>query len=192
MSKTVSTDWSTATDEDLVARIVASKDPQLFAILYDRYADLMYNKCLSFVANTDEAKDLTHDIFLKLYISLRKFNGRSKFSTWLYSLVYNHCVNYVQRERKSNQEKLFDTAAEKTEFTDEDEIDDELIFSMKFEKLEKAMNQIDADDKRILLMKYQDDFTINDLCMAYELTESAVKMRLHRAKSKLITIYNQM
>ncbi len=191
MSNSITKELVNSSDEELVEYIVATKDPQVFAILYDRYADKIYNKCISFVGSTDEAKDLTHDIFLKLYVALRSFKSQAKFSTWVYSLVYNYCVNYVQRERTSNKEQLFDTE-DLENFDVEDDIDDQTIFNMKFDKLQLALEKIDPDDKMILLMKYQDDVSVKDICAAFDIKESAVKMRLQRAKSKLTIIYNQL
>ena len=63
---------------------------------------------------------------------------------------------------------------------------------MKTEKLILSLNQIDPDDKMILLMKYQDDFSIADIQKGLDLGESAVKMRLKRAKQRLINIYNSL
>lgn len=80
-------------DEELVSQIASSSDSQSFAILYDRYSNTVYNKCLSFVKSKEEAQDITHDIFIKLYFKLSSFKGNAKFSTWLYSFTYNFCVN---------------------------------------------------------------------------------------------------
>ena len=93
------------TDEDLINAIVQNNDTLLFEVLYDRYATLVYNKCFSFAKNEDEAKDLTQDVFLKLFIKLASFKGKSKFSTWLYAFTYNHCVNYVTRNTAKKFEK---------------------------------------------------------------------------------------
>ena len=60
-------------DEDLVMAIVKSNDTLLFETLYDRYAMLVYNKCYSFAKDADEAKDLTQDVFLKLFIKLTRW-----------------------------------------------------------------------------------------------------------------------
>ncbi|WP_395092253.1 RNA polymerase sigma factor [Vaginella massiliensis] len=179
------------TDHELIKMIVATKDPQVFGVLYDRYAEKVFHKCIGFVSNTDEAQDLTHDIFLKLYIKLKSFNHEAKFSTWLYTLVYNHCVNYLQRERKSDKEELFDTENSEEQEGYED-IEDQAIYNLKFEKLQQALEKLDVNDKMILLMKYQDNFSIKEICQAYEISESAVKMRLNRAKTRLISIYNKI
>ncbi|WP_337994797.1 RNA polymerase sigma factor [Polaribacter ponticola] len=94
------------TDEELVFKIVETNNSQLFAILYDRFSKVVYNKCYGFSKNKEEAEDLTHDVFIRLFVKLKTFKGNSKFSTWLYSFTYNFCVNYVQRNTHKKRRKL--------------------------------------------------------------------------------------
>lgn len=178
----------TLEDEVLVEKIVKANDTHLFGLLYDRYASAVFNKCLSFVSSKEEAQDLAHDIFVKLFVKLNTFKGESKFSTWLYAFTYNFCVNYTQRDLKS--QKKTKSLDENTESEAIEDISDEQIHVLKAEKLSKALMQISPEDKAMLLMKYQDDFSIKDIAEAYDLGESAVKMRLSRAKMNLIKIYN--
>ena len=95
----------TLTDEMLVEAIVKTNDTLLFEVLYDRYATMVYNKCYGFANGADEAKDLTQDVFLRVFVKLGSFKGKSKFSTWLYAFTYNHCVNYVTRNTAKKFEK---------------------------------------------------------------------------------------
>ena len=186
-------DTSKLSDEDLVYKIVEKNDAQLFAILYDRYSQVVYNKCYGFSKNKEEAQDLTHDVFIQLFIKLRTFKGRSKFSTWLYSFTYNFCVNYVQRNSNKKKEKVtVVTDNIKEEDSGFEEIDDATLFELKSDKLAKAMQVIDPNDKMILLMKYQDDLSIKELATALDLGESAVKMRLKRAKEKVVKAYEEL
>lgn len=182
-----------SSDEALVSKIVESNDTFLFAILYDRYSNKVYNKCLSFVKNTEEAQDLTHDIFVQLFVKLRTFKGKSKFSTWLYSFTYNFCVNYVQRQLRKRKEKevLTDDIHNYSNRHDE-EVDDSEIYKMKADKLAKALDRIDVAEKMLLFMKYQDGMSIKEIMSVLEIGESAVKMRLNRAKSKLLEIYKRL
>ncbi len=177
-------------DEELVFKIVASNDTHLFAVLYDRYAEKVYAKCLSFVKSQAEAQDLTHDIFIQLFLKLKTFKGQSKFSTWLYSLTYNFCLNYVQRDQKKKRETFKDLTHDNLSI--EDEIPDTEIYQMKSNKLKESLDIIDPNDKMILLMKYQDDFSIQDIQASLQIGESAVKMRIKRAKEKLIQVYNKV
>lgn len=180
-------------DEELVHKIVEKNDTHLFAILYDRYAGLVYNKCYGFSKNKEEAQDLTHDVFVQLFVKLRMFKGRSKFSTWLYSFTYNFCVNYVQRNSDKKKERVtVVTDVIKDEDINDDEIDDATLFELKSDKLAKALTQIDIEDKMILLMKYQDDMSIKEIQEAIDLGASAVKMRIKRAKEKVVNAYNKL
>ncbi|MFN3138938.1 MAG: RNA polymerase sigma factor [Allomuricauda sp.] len=178
-------------DEELVKQIVADNDPMLFGKLYDRYATMVYNKCYGFAKSADEAEDLTQDVFLQLFIKLRTFKGKSKFSTWLYSFTYNFCVNYVNRNK---QLKIRDKSVqvETSEHKLTEEVPDESLFEMKADKLKKALQLIAAEDKSLLLLKYQDGASIKDLVSLLEIGESAVKMRIKRAKERLVEIYNTL
>lgn len=177
-------------DEELIEKIIRTNDSYLFSQLYDRYVKVVYNKCLGFSKSKEEAQDLTHDIFLKLFVKLRSFKGKSKFSTWLYSFTYNHCVNYVQRDSEKRKPKVsIDDYLEKFS---EEEVSDNSIFSLKTEKLKKVLELIDVNDKVILLLKYQDDLSIKDIKAVLNIGESAVKMRLKRAKERVLITYNNL
>lgn len=183
--------YSKLTDEELVSKIVAKNDTMLFGLLYDRYSKVVYNKCYGFSRSKDEAEDLTQDVFLMLFIKLASFKGKSKFSTWLYSFTYNFCVNYVNRNKQrkmSDKSVPMDTA----EYKLTEEVPDESIYEMKANKLGKALTMVNPEDKSILLLKYQDGASIKELCSLFEIGESAVKMRLKRAKAKLLEIYNTL
>ena len=179
------------TDEELVEKIVAKNDTLLFGVLYDRYARMVYNKCYGFARSQDEAEDLTQDVFLMLFVRLASFKGRSKFSTWLYSFTYNFCINYVNRNK---QRKMSDKSVsmDDVDYKMTEEVSDESIYEMKANKLEKALEMVAPEDKSILLLKYQDGASIKELADLMELGESAIKMRLKRAKAKLLEIYKTL
>lgn len=179
-------------DEDLVAKIVANNDTHFFSILYDRYSDKVYGKCLRFSKSPEEAQDMAHDIFVQLFVKLKSFKGKSKFSTWLYAFTYNFCLNYIQRKLNKSRDKFTELKEEYHGAVNEPEVSDAEIFEMKVEKLSKSLELINPDDKALLLMKYQDDFSIQDIILALDIGESAVKMRLKRAKNKLINIYHSL
>ena len=178
------------TDEDLVKAIVKTNNTVLFEILYDRYATLVYNKCYGFAKDADEAKDMTQDVFLKLFVKLASFKGKSKFSTWLYAFTYNHCVNYVTRNTAKKFEKK-SVDYKDIENLSEDEEDDTSFLDMRVDKLKLALEMISPEEKMILLLKYQDFLSIKEIESVLDIGESAVKMRIKRAKDKLITVYNE-
>jgi RNA polymerase sigma-70 factor (ECF subfamily) len=179
------------TDEMLVEAIVKTNDTMMFEVLYDRYASMVYNKCYGFANGVDEAKDLTQDVFLRVFVKLGSFKGKSKFSTWLYSFTYNHCVNYVTR----NTAKKIEKKSVSSEHVDIQNIGEDIdstreFENMRVEQLKKVMELIPPEEKMIILLKYQDNLSIRELSEALDIGESAVKMRLKRAKEKLVHKYN--
>ena len=175
------------TDEELVEMIINSKDNTSFGILYDRYEKVVYNKCYHFSQNKEEAMDMAHDIFLKLFLNIQKYSGKSKFKTWFYSFIYNFCINYVSREKSYFLE--FDKIEE---IEDLQEYDDEEIFKLRIELLPKALLMLPQKDQAILLMKYQDGFKIEQISNVLGIGTSAVKMKILRAKSRLVGAYHKL
>lgn len=183
--------YKEVTDEVLVRDIVEKRDPMLFGILYDRYVKLVYNKCYGFARSQKEAEDLTQDVFLMLFVKLGSFHGRSKFSTWLYSFTYNFCVNYVNRDKGrkiSNKSNSLDDSNIDLPM----EVTDDHLLELQVSKLKEALELIPPEDKSILLLKYQDGVSIKELQEVMDLGPSAIKMRLKRAKAKVLEIYETL
>ena len=182
----------TVSDEVVINAYLTTLDASLFKIIHERYEYFIFNKCLNFTKSSQEAEDMCQDIFLKLVLKLSTFNGNSKFSTWLYALTFNHCVNHYNRNKHINFETNF--------FSMDQIIDKELPLSkdehyldfIKLEKLSIAMNKIPSLEKDLLVMKYYNFKSIKELGSFYNLGESAVKMRLKRAKDKLLVVYNRV
>jgi len=84
-------------DDTLIDMIVATQDEKAVEELYKRYSTKIYRKCLSFVKEVSLAEDLTHDIFIKTLLNLAKFKKKSKFSTWIYSITYNYCIDFIRK-----------------------------------------------------------------------------------------------
>ncbi len=170
-------------DEELVTLYVETQSNVYFEELYKRYADKVYRKCYSFVYNQEKAEDFTHDIFLKLIFKIGTFKENSKFSTWLYSITYNYCMDQIRVNKKEAKVPLADN------FDLEDHDDDAEIIAMQTSGLKKSLQKMPSDEKALLLMKYQDDFSLKDIAETLNISESAVKMRLLRSKEKLRKLY---
>lgn len=171
------------TDEQLVALFIDTQKNAYFEQLYDRYSDKVYRKCLSFVKDDAKAEDFTHDIFLKLVLNLSSYKETAKFSTWLYSITYNYCIDQTRVSKKYSEVGLDDN------FDAPDDDDDAQMAELEAQRLNKAMQQILPEEKSILMMKYQDDLSIKEISDSLDISESAVKMRLLRAKEKLRKVY---
>lgn len=174
-------------DEEALEQYLLSQNVNYFNLLYDRYTDKVYAKCISMLRDQELAEDATQEIFVKILLSLSKFSGKSKFSTWLYSITYNYCIDQIRKVKKENTVTVND-------FSRIDQIDDDIYDSEIKEtnvfRLKEVMERLSAEDKSILMMKYQDDLSIRDICNILDKTESAVKMKILRAKEKFLKIYH--
>lgn len=168
------------TDEEIVRAITEEGKTEMFSILYDRYADKVFRKCISFAHDREIAQDMVQDVLLKVFTQLSKFKGKSRFSTWLYAITYNFCVEHY---RKSSRMRTVDID-EGPDLADIDDDEDDLLDS-RAHTLKHALNQVSAEEKVLLLMKYQDDTPIRDIMDTLEISESAVKMRLSRARKRV-------
>lgn len=171
-------------DEELVRQFIDTQKDVYFEYLYDRYVDKVFRKCMSFVKDEAKAEDYTHDIFLKLVLSLGSYKENARFSTWLYSITYNFCIDRVRINKRMAEDELDENA----DFVDE-ELGAGELREMEAQRLRESLEQVAADDKSILLMKYQDDMSIREIAEIFNITESAVKMRLKRAKEKVKKVY---
>lgn len=179
--------WEKLTDDQLVEHINKGGNTRAFDVLYKRYKSKVLDKCFSFVKNRDRALELTEDIFSKTFEKMPGFKFKSSFSSWLYSITYNHCIDYL-REKKKIHYPQWDSENEIPEIIDET---DESLVNISYENLMSVMELIHPEEKALLLMKYQDDLSIKDISTALRITENATKMRLKRARTRVLYVYMQ-
>lgn len=175
-------------DEDVVEQYLLTGNIHYFDLLYDRYNNKIYAKCVAMLKNESWAEDAAQEIFIKILIHMSKFSGRSKFSTWIYSITYNYCIDFI---RKESREKV--TSLEEHSHIDipENSSLDAEILEMNVYKLRKVFGFMQIEDKSILLMKYLDELSIKEICEVLNKSESAVKMKILRAKERFLKIYQQ-
>lgn len=177
------------TDDELIHAITTTGDMELFSELYDRYGNKVYRKAISMVKDLDTAKDLTQEILIKAFLSLGKFEGKAKFSTWLYMITYNYCIDFL-RKKKRTLDREQEISEHESELADEAS-DEKEVLEMEMERLAELLEMIPTEDKSMLLMYYQDDMSIKEIQAHFNLGASAVKMRLSRARKKLKKLYEE-
>ncbi len=179
-------------DEELVKKYQNSSNTKYFDILYQRHSSKVYGKCLSMLNNETMSKDALQDIFLKVLLNISKFNFKSKFTTWVYSITYNHCIDVIRKEGKLKFEKEeYSMYSEKIDTNDAIHEEEELL-KIKVHNLEVVLDSIPIKDKAVLLMKYQGGLSIKEMCSMLNKSESAVKMGIKRAKEKCIRKHKEL
>ena len=175
-------------DEEVIVEYLKGQNPYYFDLLYNRYSAKIFGKCLTLLRDEFKAQDATQDIMMKILLNLNKFSGNSKFSTWVYSITYNFCIDSIRKSKKDKSILMDDVSM----FSDvEDEVSDKFLLEIKLERLKRILEMINVEDKSILLMKYMDGLSIKDIASIKDKSESANKMKIKRAKEKFMKVYRQ-
>jgi RNA polymerase sigma-70 factor (ECF subfamily) len=177
-------------DVEIINAFREKRHRTCFRLLHDRYASKIYSKAITMLRDEDDAQDATQEIFTKIFLNLGKFKGNSKFSTWVYSVTYNFCIDKIRKEKRSRE--LFTDEMDTPPDTEVDEGDDEGLRTMQLGGLRKVLAQLQDHERTILLLKYKDGVKIKDIARMFDKNESAVKMQLKRAKEKAKRIYDTL
>ncbi len=179
------------TDEELLDRFNQG-DVQAFESIVSRYERPIYNFVLRSVRDRDRARDLTQDVFLKVVQRSEQFRGQSKFSTWLYTIARNVCIDHgrkmVFRRHKSLDEPLregesgalVDRVRSKTLGADRDAIGQELQGAIA-----EAVENLPEDQKEVFLMRQIQHLPFKEIAEIVGVPENTVKSRMRYALERL-------
>lgn len=165
-------------DEQLVEKIRTEGNNYLYTLLYNRYFPKVKDKCYSFLKNNARAEEFANDILSKVFEKLGTYQGKSMFSSWVYSISYNMVIDYL-RKKKQLHYPNWNHDNELPEILDESVTD---INELSYEKLMEVFEKIHPEEKALLLMKYQDSLSLKQIASSLSISEDAVKMRLKRAR----------
>lgn len=191
MPTIVKEDIKKQSDRQIIDCILATGDTSLFGVLYDRYANKVYRKCIGMLRNQNDAQDISHDILVKAFLNIANFEGNSSFSTWIYAISYNQCIDFLRQRQKNTTIDYEDNEEVLDREADDTQIAEKQLFEISVERLALLIHQLSEDDRAILLMKYQDEMSIDNIILVLNVTESAVKMRLKRARDRLRKLYEK-
>jgi len=155
-----------------------------YSIIVDRYKDMVHTIAYRLCGNREDAEEVAQDVFVKAYKSLKDFKGKSKFSTWIYSITYNTTVSKL-RKKQLEYVRLDDKDGNLSEIKDKGYEEQNNFDKVPFEILIKILDELDPIDKSLLTLYYQDDKSVRELSNITGLTMSNVKVRLFRNRRKI-------
>ena len=186
------------TDEELITLCKRELPYQTtsFEMLVKRYQNKVFHKTMQMVKNKEDAEDVTQEIFLKVFVKLFSFKGESSFSTWLYSITTNSCLNVL--DRRTRQPSWF--AIDYSEIK-ESEKEDEALFAIIHsglekkelrQKIETVLDKLSKQDSSILRFRFFEELDYQTITDRLDVKLSAAKMRLKRAKENFKELYDQL
>jgi RNA polymerase sigma-70 factor (ECF subfamily) len=169
---------------------VLNGDVDCFACLIDKYNRQVFTLMYRIIGNREDAEELAQDAFIAAFNKLEKFEGKSTFSTWLYSIAYNLAISATRKRRPPTlpiDKYRNGDDADDTDFGDD--IDDTPAM---VELLEIALTKLADDEKALVTLFYQDSKSIDDIASITGLSTSNVKVKLHRTRKRLHKIINEL
>lgn len=162
---------------------VLGGEPDSFAPLVEKYKTMAYNISIRIVGRPEDAEEVAQDSFVKAYRSLAGFEGKSKFSTWLFRIVYNTSVSYIRKKRRESFTDDIDSKMKaKAEPIDEEYFHEEELMSYS---LKMALKELPPEEQTIITLYYYQESSINEIADITGISSSNVKVKLFRVRKKL-------
>ena len=152
-------------------------DADAFATLVTRYQKVMYTVALRMVANTEDAKDITQDAFVKAYRQLATFDPQYRFFSWLYRIQINECLNLLRSRRP------FDALGD--EVADEGTPFDSTVQTERRAQIAAALERLTPEYRAVVVLRHFAGQSYGEIADALGIPEKTVKSRLYSARQRL-------
>ncbi len=181
-------------DLDLVHRAVEKKDQGAYRELLKRYQDSIYYMLLKMVNNRSDAEDLTFEAFEKAFRRLDQYTPDYAFSTWLFKIATNNCIDFIRKKKKKTYS--IDSNPENDE-GEEIEVDlkaqnldpeENLMKDQKIEMMRDVVNQLKPKYRELIELRYFKEYSYEEIADALEIPLGTVKAQLYRAREFLFTL----
>ena len=177
--------------EEQLIRNILKGDTSSFGYFVDAYQDMAFTIAFRICRNRQDAEDVVQESFVRAFNNLHTFRFTSKFSTWFYRVVYNTAISEIQRPIFQNEFTEYSQVNTDTGFSELN-----VLENMELEERKKTINKIldhmPADESIVLTLFYLEENSIKDVSQMLCITESNVKVRLHRARARFGNIVADM
>ena len=155
-------------------------------MLINAYSKSVYNIALNFFAERDIASDVTQEIFIKLYHNLDKYKEEKSFTSWVFAVSRNYCIDYWRKNRK-----YLDKSQELNENigSGQPSPEENLIRESEIDVLRKKIARLEPDLRLILILRDIHDLSYQEIAERFSIPEGTVKSRINRARLKLAEAY---
>ncbi len=165
-------------DHVIINQLLAG-DREVYAVLVNKYKGYAFTIAQKILQNRPEAEEAAQDAFIKAYQHLAGFNRESKFSTWLYRIVFNTAISYRRKNRHQFQ------SIENTVIEYDQDADGVLEKIDKKKYLNQALMKLSEADRAALTLFYLDEFSLEEIAEITGMQANTAKVRIHRARQRL-------
>jgi RNA polymerase sigma-70 factor (ECF subfamily) len=175
-------------ETDYIRQIV-NGNTGLFAYFVNGYSRSVYALIVKIVRVPEDAEELTQDVFFRVFEKLETFKGESKFSTWIFRISYNTAISFIRKRKMTYlavDESVLNNLADDAVDGFLNQADDEALLL----KLEVSLSWLEPDEQALVNLYYNQNLPVKELALVLGLTESNVKIKLHRIRKKLYILVN--
>ncbi|MGF7056529.1 RNA polymerase sigma factor [Brassicibacter mesophilus] len=165
-------------------------DIEAFEELIAKYEKTAYNIALKMLRNQDDAMDISQEAFIKVFKSIKTFNFESSFSTWLYRIVTNTCLDFLRK--KNNNVYSIDSPINTEDGEIQRDIPDTvntpeemLEKQLTKELVQKSINKLDNNHKAVIILRDIEGFSYEEISRILDCSLGTVKSRISRARNNL-------
>jgi RNA polymerase sigma-70 factor, ECF subfamily len=169
-------------EAEIIERILKG-DRQAFALLVEEYKAAIYNLAFRMTRSAGDADDLTQETFVRAYINLWRFHPKRKFFTWLYTISINLIRNHLKKVK--NDDLLNRTKNIQYEENETQSPETLIIATQESNKIDLALLTLKYELRVMLIMKYQQELSFEEIAEITGKSVSAVKMQVYRGLEKL-------
>jgi len=178
-----------APNEAALLRRARSGDVEAFGLLVEEHQDYVFNVVYHLVGNDRDAEDIAQEVFLRAYSHLAGFEGRARFSTWLYGIALN-CVRSMWRRRRSRSSSSLDGGADEEAgridpAADGDGPEETALRGERVALVRQAIAALDEEMKEVIVLRDVQGLTYDEIAEALGVALGTVKSRIHRARAAL-------
>jgi RNA polymerase sigma factor (sigma-70 family) len=169
-------------EKKLIKRL-QSCDHSAYQELVDQYGRYIYSICMNILKKPEEAEEAMQDVFMKVINNISTYNHQSGFKTWLYTIAFRTAID-LKRKRKYHDDisNYYDIQSNQSSA-------DGIYESEKKMLVAKLLKQLDPESERIVKMFYLEELCIKEVAEIMGLQENNIKIKLHRARKKLLESY---
>ena len=175
-----------STDQQQI-NLVLHGHTHAFAVLVERYKDMVFTLALKMLKNREEAEEVAQDAFLKVYKSLNSYKQESKFSTWLYKITYNTCLDRIRKNNRQQNTIDIESYSEAA-LVSSDDIIGRMEDMERKQLIRECLNLLPGEDGFLLMLYYFEEQTVKEISKIMDITVNHVKIKLHRSRKKLATL----
>jgi RNA polymerase sigma-70 factor (ECF subfamily) len=187
---------TTTLDDAKVVRLVLRGSQEAFGVLVGRYQKPIFNFIYRFYGNYELAQELTQETFLRCYQFLKSYDPERKFSTWLYTVAKNLCIDELKKQRSAHEVPLEDVLpavdARDVEGAIEHNQQSQCIRREEDFKLLEALQELPTAARTVLLLHYFQGLSYQEIGETLGLPVSTVKIRIFRAKKILLEKWHEI